>query len=473
MILLNSPRRPELRDLLVLLFCLDVLLPLATCMLGFLWFYNKPLWIFAEDNYEPATVIVGGLAAFTIAASVVVRYRLAPRTTSATTPSTGPVTELWMRTNHSQPVIRYTPLQNDDRALIAETLCRHYRSRVTWVSFGSRIDEDSGTANYRIKPSSGAPLLCRVHRRIKSEMTLQTLHAVQRHIHGTGVFSDSRLSEALLPISSDDGTEYVQSGGRFVVLFPFAENVTHYSGATLAELSGLAHAYGRVQKALQSVNCDLDLEALSHTRPDISWFLGDEYLFELVCENNKRAAKAANPDAFVTTFRDHADFLRSIWAEVKPLIKRDERHARPLLHDFHPHNTFFEREQCLLIYDYEAVSHYWSESEAVGFALHRFVREFIRLDRERGNARTTEEIHPLGEVFLEGYSEGRGSLPSDILGNVGLFIKKTNLAKLTGIMAWWYELLGKDPGGRRRETMYAELQKFIMYLREAEQFGSL
>jgi len=472
--ILNSARRPKLRDLLLTLYGLDFLLGLVTCVFGALWFFQIPVWGFAVDDYEATIAIVGGLLIISATASVVVRHYLVSRGDNAVvTTSTDSSIEPWMRTNHSQSVIRYVSLLEDDKALIAEPLHRHYRSLVKRLCFGSRIDEASGSVNYRIKPFSGVPLLCRVHTRIKSEMTLKTLHAIQRHIYDSGIFSNSRLNDTLLPIQSDDGSEYVQYDERYVVLFPFAENVTHYSGATLAELENLAHNYGLVQKALQSIDNNLDIDALSHTRPSISWFRGDDYLFELVYENNRRAANTVDADQFVTTFRDHAEFLKSCWEEVEPLISRNERHPTPLLHDFHPHNTFFEGEQCLLIYDFEAVSHYWSEAEAVAFALHRYIREFVRLERKRGNSQAVEGIRHLGQSFLNNYSQGRGSLPSGIAGNVGVFIKKTNLAKLTEIMAWRFGLLGEDPGGRRRETMYTELRKFIMYLLEAEYFRCL
>lgn len=143
MVLLNSPRSPKLRDLLLLFYCLDVILALATVALGLLWSRHQPFWLFDEADYEPATVVAGGLLAVSAGISVVLRYILGLRAPLQTPPSREPVTELWAPTNHSKPAIPRASLNSAERNLIATAFRRYYRSRTSYLSFASRIDEYS------------------------------------------------------------------------------------------------------------------------------------------------------------------------------------------------------------------------------------------------------------------------------------------------------------------------------------------
>ena len=168
-------------------------------------------------------------------------------------------------------------------------------------------------------------------------------------------------------------------------------------------------------------------------------------------------------------FDQQEDFLRKTWREVKPYLTHIETRPEPLLHDFHPHNTFFQDDRCVLIYDYEATSRYWSETEALAFAVHRFTREHIRVLRERGHSAAETEIPKVVDTFLEHYTLGGMVVSPDFKIILYSEIKRANLAKLLSIMSHQYRI-SEDPARRSEDVWYAEVVKFISYLKEAEHF---
>src|SRR5437867_3815625 len=97
-------------------------------------------------------------------------------------------------------------------------------------------------------------------------------------------------------------------------------------------------------------------------------------------------------------------------------------------------NTFFKNDKCVLIYDYEAVSCFWPEAEALAFTVHRFIREYIRFLKDRGGHEVEENITRAVNFFLEEYARGGMPIPHNFSANLRLEIKTTNLSKLLSIM---------------------------------------
>jgi hypothetical protein len=335
----------------------------------------------------------------------------------------------------------------------------------------ARIDEKSASLNYRVQGAGQKPVLLRIHRRISTEHALVTLQAVQRHVFDSGVFGDSRFNECLLPLRSTHGGAYEQFKGLFVEVYPFAENVEHYSGDSLAQVESLAARYGSVQKALQRLSPSVDLGCFDRLRPEISWFEGDKVRFDRISDDNAAAMRLSGPDRFDILFHQHRKFLNTVWREIEPHLGSIDKFGGPLLHDLHPHNTFYQSGGCVLIYDYEATSRYWSHSDALAFAVHRFVREYIRSLRERKVPRVEEEIPKVVDTFLEHYASQGLPVPPTFTANLGIAMKITNLGKLLYIMADHYNLQ-EDRARRQPDILYAEAVKFLAYLQEAECFAS-
>lgn len=380
---------------------------------------------------------------------------------------------LWIPVNHSKSEIDFEKIvKNQQELKIFHFLKSHYNKYIGRSLKLSLVKEVSGTLNYRVisKGNDKKPILLRIHNRISSEVALNTLQAVQHHIYESEVFSDSSFDECLIAQLSDDGNKYEQFEGRFVEIYPFADNVKHYSGTNLKQVENLALKYGLVQKRLKTLGTNLDLKSIANVRPNIYWFGEEEpnfNLFELICDNNDMAIKKAKPDIMTVIFDEHKNLLVQTWEEVRPLLENVKMQKEPLLHDFHPHNTFFQDDKCVLIYDYEAVSTYWSPTEALAFTIHRFTREYIRHLKYRNYQSFEVEIPKVIDIFLKSYEKAGMSIPNGFTQNLSLEIKSTNMAKLIAIMGFYYELL-TDPANRDKNIWYHELIKFITFLKEAK-----
>jgi hypothetical protein len=283
----------------------------------------------------------------------------------ATAPSTTINLEKWMKTNHSKATIDYVKVHSDHTASeirshdIKEIVKRYYRTHIGRFLRIRIIDEDSGTLNFRIVNYERKSILLRIHKRITNEDTINTLQHIQRYIFESEIFADSQFDKCLIPLPSISGRTFEHFKNKFVEVYPFAEKVTHYSGQNMDQVKSFAYKYGCVQKTLQKLDLNSDPDGMIRSRPYINWFRGDAELFDLICESNKRAIKEKSDDVFTAFFNRHQGFLRSIWNEVRPMLENIKDQGKPLLHDLHPHNTFFKNDKCVLIYDYEAVSLFW------------------------------------------------------------------------------------------------------------------
>lgn len=432
---------------------------------------QKPFWFLQSSNFEQTTVILGFITTLTVGFSKYLKSQNHGLLTNPSQSSPSQLPSLWIPTNHSKAIIEYEAVYNkDQKSQLDEILQKHYGAYVGKFYKIDLVDEESGTLNYRVKGLRRKPTLLRIHKRITSEIALNTIQTIQRHLFESGIFSESPVRNRLMPLPANSGRMYEQFNGRFIEIYPFADDVSHYSGENLRQIESVANEYGSVQKMLQNLDPSVDLNQLTGIEPYISWFKGDVSLFDLICEISNRASKGANPDKMTIMFNDHQSFLKEIWQEIKPQVSNFSSDSKPVLQGFHPHNTFFQNDKCVLIYDYESVSKNSSESEALAFTIHRFIREYIRLLKLRGYPVAESEIPKIIEVFLMSYEAGRGFVPSNFISNLGLYLKISNLARLVQNMEWNYKIT-KDPSDRSENAWYSELIKFISYLKEAKYFA--
>lgn len=386
--------------------------------------------------------------------------------------STSQSPSLWLPTNHSQATINYKPVvESDVRTKIDRILREFYGAYVGRIYKIELVNEPSATLNYRVQGFAKKPILLRFHKIVSSEQALVALQSIQRHVFESGVFSDSPINNCLIPLPSTSGRTFEQSDNQLIEVYPFADGVVHYSGKSLTQVENLARKYGLVQKALRDLDAGINLSLLGNLHPYMSWFQGDQSLFDLICKINGRAILKSNPDSFSLLFGQYQSFLKKVWHEVKPYLAQEaDILPKPILHNFHPHNTFFQGDKCVLIYDYDPVLKNTSEVDALAFALHRFIREYLRSLLQRGHVEVEAEIPAVVDTFLEHYSLAGLPVPPDFKNNLSLAIKKTNLARLLQIMSVVYRMA--NDGDRRDERIwYAELVKFISYLEEAEHFN--
>lgn len=328
----------------------------------------------------------------------------------------------------------------------------------------SYVDEPSGTLNFRVKVKEyKTPLLLRIHKRINDEEKLKLLHRLQVHVYNSRVFSDG-LGQCLLPIISQaTNQDYAVHRDHYVSLSRFADTVQHYGGRTEQELASVAAKYGALQDCLQHFE-GLG-GSMSGRSESESWSRFDEPLYKLVRDLARKASNA-NAGSFAQLFERHAGYLDDICHEVEDL--NIARSAKPLLHDFHPHNTFCDTNRCVLIYDFEDVAMGSSEPVALAFAIHRFVRQYI-INSMPPSRRETKTIEPLVDLFLDRYQLGGMKVSEDFKISLHLYIKLVNLMKLLHVMCYFFRLEA-DPALRTEHQWFQALQNFLGFLREAQLF---
>lgn len=377
---------------------------------------------------------------------------------------------LWMPTNHSRSEIDIVPVADQlERGKTAAILADHYKRlsrRHYWIE---RVAEDSASDNYRVSPLGGSPFLLRLHRRVTSELSLSAIHGVHRWIYDAHIFPDPH-NACLLPLLTDQGEEYAWAGNQLVAAFPFAPTKRHYGGRTLAELLSVAERYGAVQRRLVQGESHLDVEAIPIVRSSITRPVSSPQSFGQLVEVAREKTRSKDGDALLSAFVDRASQLEELRGRLERLTGNTPARVTPLLHDFHPHNTFCTVNECVLIYDYEAVATSWPEQATLAFALHRFCREFVRGEKNRGLAKFEEEIPLLSQRFLAAYERGRAAVPDAVLDQLPSWIAWANFPKLVSVMSS-YLGLKEDSAKRPKRVLRSEIFKFLVYLSESERFS--
>ncbi|NEQ74894.1 MAG: helix-turn-helix transcriptional regulator [Okeania sp. SIO2C9] len=405
----------------------------------------------------------------------------------------------WIAVNHSKYEIMLNKVDELTEAVIKTHVCEFKPNSLelgdSELETISRIDEESGTLNFKLcffsnQYSKNTYLLLRYHKRIKDEATLRVLQYINKYIYDEKVFADSDLAECLCPIEISPSQvsglatyckiNSLEDKGTLIEYYKFALDVSHYTGETVQELISFAYQYGKLQKSISSLPQDLDITELSRNRPAITFHKQRieakvKSLLERIKEIRDDDIMMNKPSIKIS--QNDESFFIFIWNEIKEYIEKRPINNIPLLHDCHPHNTFFRNGQCLLIYDYEAVSTTWSPLEAIAFVMHRFIREFYVKKFMNGENvyPLREEIYNYAEKFLQEYQKGEGPIPVDftnndnLLKNIHLGIKLTNFSKLVSIMRYLITDI-KDPAGRPSNMLKNEYRKFCIFLREADRY---
>lgn len=369
---------------------------------------------------------------------------------------------LWIYTPHSDPRINLVDVTKDLslRQEITTLLFQLYGYTLRADAHIWYVSEVCGTLNFKVFiEERDVPLLLRIHKRITDEARIKLLHRVQCYVYDRGVFSDG-LGRCLVPIETRATDQnYGIFNGLYVSLSEFASNVTHYGGHSIEEVINFASKYGALQQCLQ--NASFDVPVLG--RPSLeSWSRLDRSFFELISSSAKRLS-AIGAENYARVFVDNYDYLLAVFDELQDI--KVTRNAKPLLHDLHPHDTFFSGDKCVLIYDYEDVASGLDESTTLAFSLHRFVRELFVHRRDRLPA----EIERAVDLFLEHYQKSGMPIATGFKGSLHLHIKLINLMKLLNVMAYFFGI-SRDPAARSESFWYSEITKFISYLYEASQF---
>ena len=447
---------------------ISVLCSGAFLAVALLWFFQKPFWFINQSNFEQTTVVLAFIATLTAGFSQYLRSRAQNLQVNSSQVLTSHFPDLWLPINHSKARIDYTKIHDQGQKSDLEEILRKYYKAYTGRFYKiDLVDEISNSLNYRVKGINKKPVLLRIHKKITSEVTLNTLQSIQHHIFESNIFSEP-FNHCLQPKTSSLGKKYEQFKGNLIEAYPFAENVMHYSGENLDQIKSVARKYGAVQQTLQQLDPSLDL-ARFHVRPDLS--LLDKELFELILEDSNRAFRDGNVNRFTTLFRQHQAFLEETWQIIEPKLVHIKFHRKPLLHEIHPHNTFFQNNECVLIYDYECVSKDWTKTGALAFAVHRFIREYVRSAKDRGHPGAAKEIPKAVNIFLEYCELGGMAIPPGFTGSLSLEIKLTNFGRVLLVMAYNYRVM-KDLANRSEDAWYAELVKFFTYLKEADYFSA-
>ena len=363
----------------------------------------------------------------------------------------------WGRIGHSEPEIKLKAVDEALRTKLSQVLARAYGSRVWDFEKIRQVDEHSSSLNFRVPTVDDDAYLLRIHQRVASTAPLEQLHTVHRLVHAGNIFPRA-YTRGLVPIKSDSGGEAFASDGAFVTLYPFVDRVTHFCGRR-HKSTQLATSLGQLQKLLASAKPRCN--ELELCRNDLTPVESDD-----VIEQRIRIAKeAAARNPSLSLPRLIVENLELI-EQAQSLAEREEyppgEHGH-ILRDVHPHNTFWDDERCVLIYDYECLSTTWREEVSVAYAAHRFCREEIRDLRDRGHPRWQSEGLRKIDEFVATYEEARGAGMGLDRCRIGRLVLMITLRKLNFVLQAFHRIT-TDP--RPVTKLEAEARKFLMLLKE-------
>lgn len=388
----------------------------------------------------------------------------------------------WVAFNHSDPHISWRSVKERETFISLQTVLKCYGKCSYWWVL-DELEENTSSVNFRVIPGVRTePIFLRLHVGEISEARMRWVHGVRSHVLSDGVFEDSPLKHVLEPIKNLDGNPITKLDGihlrdrsaeaYYAELFPYVHNALHYPGTSLTQIESFARRFGRLQSSIKKAPAD-------------KIFQGRKELYESLPENMlekitsmsatcKSAIKVGERKPHHRLWLENRDLIDK-WTKkcVSYLSERRDDQRFILLHDVHPHNTFFRGDVCDLIYDFEQVDEY-SHGDAVAFSIHRFVREWVRSKDSRGYFSRDDDPRPAisraVDVFIKGYSECGPGLPTDFAKELSLRIGVTAINKLWAAM--WYAI---DPDAcpykRSRSFYFSEVNKFLQCLKEASFFS--
>jgi hypothetical protein len=386
----------------------------------------------------------------------------------------------WLPIDHSNPEIKWEPIA--DSALL-----RNLRKVVTSYSpilwprwyFYDALAEGTSTRNFRVV--SGLitdPFLLRLHVGDAKRFRIENTQCIREWILDQGVFADSPVEHCLVPLTSKEGQTIFDvdfdfpvdpsASARFVEFFPYAHGVKHYRGTSKEQFRSFATQFGRLQASIRSIpKSSLSrLDERSEAYADSPQTLLQD--FQEIRAVVKQRVRGKLVSSHVALWQNN-EALVDAWVErCCEFLAQTHDEELTLLHDIHPHNTFFYRNRCVLIYDYEHVAR-WSHASVLAYSIHRFVRESVSKSIRQGDHAAEKEIPRMVEEFLELYAQSGNSIPNDLTTSLYLRIAASSLLKLRNLMMYG---LGEwsDKHSRSPQAQYVETQKFLSFLAEASSF---
>lgn len=399
--------------------------------------------------------------------------------------------EPWQPTNHSYyRIFLKTVLDPQWLTEIKQAVRQYFGKYVDQIVAIKQVDEDSGSLNFKIECKDKPPILFRINKRIRdldnlnASEALNALEGLGGYFHQQGVLPHSTARDAIVPLvpssQRPQGCSGMMGFNAYLSAYRWVDG-EHYSGRTESELHSIAEEFGRFQKALAELNTkatNINLGAIEQLRADLKYHAAhprDKY-------RELRATYVRAPST--GTILDIPDgLLRNadeiISRAVETLAsadhiyeKRNEVGQTASYADLHPHNTLMRDGWCVLIYDYESCIPLATQEVSLGFALHRFTREWIIKNgfasvQER--ARIQERARRGMTIFLNGYSSFGASVPTGFEARLAAIIRWVNLHKLF-YLADIFNRKGSDLSGRQPSTLWNEMRKFIAYIREADAY---
>lgn len=406
----------------------------------------------------------------------------------------------WGRFDHSRSLPGLVPITLGETIAVRNIVTDAYKNHATQKFKIQRINTESASVNYKITPSDTSmnPFLLRLHKRVKSETALKTLHNIHNEIINANIFSDSdQYPIGIRPIMTDEGQtfkiynsegvwknklfyhpqmKYLSSesqnsvsrvNGISVSAYPFVEHVRYIGKCGVSAINDLGYKYGMVQATLKKLEPYIDLRPLAGLHPEITYLSevnGEFPYFNAVRDgyNNKNNREKE----WAKFYAKYGSDYEILWETLKHSISRLVKTKKVLLHDFHPHNAFFHsrKDECVLIYDYESVRQSWTEEMAISFTFHRFFRELVVA---QGKESVKDAIiHFIN--FMSHYQRSNPSIDIDnLLENMYANIVLVNFGKLIQNIGYWGNLLYDNPG-RSEKYVRQEVYKFASYLIEAK-----
>lgn len=456
-----------------------------------------------KNTVEPILAMLAAI--FSLPAASIVR-RLVERRSKEPTP---PLEELedqscnpWRAINHSYHRIEWTPEipRRIKKHLIDFYLLQHpgWSTRMQ-IRLGlcvfERLCEETGTENFRVLRWMQPTEFLRLYKSV-DEGDLACREMVLLHLLQTGVFTKAAAA-CLVPVTIKSGrrnhglVRVRDSLCRFpagtiadepweIQMFAYADFDDHFSGETLYEISSVAAVLGRLQSSLAASPDRLarDVHFTQQLRLEHQKTGGAELSAE------KLQARFMAMERDIAT-RISEGVVPGLTAETIDEVRlvvercaymRQRYFTEPtfvLLHDVHPQNVFFrafpfeERRECELIYDFHWAGK-WNHSVVLAFAMHRFVREFVR----RSSAPNPgDSIRKGVRAFLSSYQEFcKLPIASDFQINLDGYILCGNVEKLLNSLERSLKRASDDLK-RSDARLTGEVRKFLRFRAEAEAFG--
>jgi hypothetical protein len=315
-----------------------------------------------------------------------------------------------------------------------------------------------------------------LHRGDVSEHWLQKDYEIRQWLVEQHVFEGSPLEKCVLPFESRlNGRSLPYVTRRFLIthdgeaapvnfaqLFPCASDVTHFDGSE-EQLTSFAALYGKLQNALSTMP-----EQLIHSRnkDNLAPYDFDDLAEKFKAVSGVSKLPRARKNKLIEWFIAK-ELLINEWLEEGGNFWSSHEPKMRLLHDVHPHNAFFNGQDCALIYDYQWLDD-WQHGHVLAYTAHRFVRECVRVSYEGGDPDYLKRIPALLNAFIESYASGGPAIPADFRETLHLRIAGSALCKVYSVMS---TAVSSDWLGRSLDCRLDELRKFESFLKEAEHFA--